>query len=87
MSHTRNNPYICALCGEEFISRNHINRRTKIHTLENFKHCHLCGKVLIPGNHLESNANQLNPSCPGEGQICPSLVFFCAVTFVLQSQS
>ena len=41
-SHSGENHYRCALCGEDLISGNHIKRHIKMHTLENPWHCNLC---------------------------------------------
>ena len=50
-SPTKDNSYKCALCGEGFISRNHLKRRMKGHAMDNPYPCALCVEKFISINH------------------------------------
>ena len=55
--HTKDNSYKCALCGEGFISRNHLKRRMKGHAMDNPYPCALCVKKFISINHTKKRIN------------------------------
>ena len=59
-SHAGDNPYLCALCNQELISRNYLQRHMKGHAMDNPYPCALCFKEFISINHPKRHINRNN---------------------------
>ena len=59
-SHAGDNPYLCALCNKELISRNYLQRHMKGHAMDNPYPCALCFKEFISINHTKRHINNHN---------------------------
>ena len=59
-SHAGENPYVCALCNQELISRNYLQRHMKGHVMDNpYPHA-LFFKEFIFINHPKKHINRNN---------------------------
>ena len=59
-SHAGDNPYLCALCNQELISRNYPQRSGKGHAMNNPYSWALCCKEFISINHPKRHINMNN---------------------------